>query len=168
MKTLLLSLAAFLPWTLCAETPSTPPAITPDVIQHLRHLPGKRAPYKFAGTVVPLEDITLSAPVRIGDEPALSPTELSHRAISAMVESLRVTAAIVTLDPQYRTICIDHRSFRQGDKLAPGLLPQFDGEVIVETISSDDVVFRISSKDGGHITAKLAYSFLSHSKTHRP
>ena len=61
-----------------------------------------------------------------------------------MVQNLRVTAAIVTLDPRYRTICINHRSFRQGDKLAPELLPKFDREVIVESIASDAVVFRIS------------------------
>jgi len=168
MRTLLLSLAAILPCALDAETPITTPPIPSDAMQLLHHLPGKRAPYTFTGTVAPLEDITSAAPVRIEGEPALSPAELSNRAISAMVQNLRVTAAIVTLDPQYRTICINHRSFRQGDKLAPELLPKFDGEVIVESIASDAVVFRISSKGGEHTTAKLPYSFQSHSRFHSP
>jgi hypothetical protein len=141
-----------------AQTPDAE-SIPADALQHLTHEPGKRPLYKFSGKENPFADMNTVSPVHADGEIALSPTELTNRAASAMVESLRVTSAFVAQDAAARTVCINHRPFHQGDELPSSLLPKFDGRVTIDTIASGEVTFKVVTKGGSHTDAKLTYGF---------
>jgi hypothetical protein len=121
--------------------------------------PGRAKVIEFVGGESPLADQSQSAPVSV-PKLAAQVTENVGSAFSSLARELKVTNVVLTNDPAYRAVSLNRIPFKQGARVPAELFTKApDGEVVIEAIEPDRIVFSLHPKKGEPVKADLPYSF---------
>jgi hypothetical protein len=135
------------------------PATDPVGAALLEHTPGRRKAAPFVGSVDPFLDLAVAEPTRIEAKTVLSSAEVAGRVFASRVAQFVVTSAVLTADPDYRSVVVDKIPLRQGQTLPEEMFTEdMSGIVIVKEITSSSVVFEYTGRDSNHATAAVPYS----------
>lgn len=121
--------------------------------------PGRAKAVEFVGGESPIADQSLSAPVAV---PKLSSSvaENAGSVFSNLIREIKVTNVVLTNDPAYRAVALNRIPFKQGARVPAELFSKTpDGDVTIEAIEPDRIIFLLQSKKGDPVKAELPYSF---------
>lgn len=122
------------------------------------HVPGHRTPAPFVGSTDPFLDLATAEPRHIEQKSVISAAEATGKAFAAEVSKFNVTNAVLTNDPDFRSVVIDGVPLRQGQVMPTEMFnADFNGSVTVKEITSSTVVFELDGRDSNSATAAITY-----------